>query len=69
MNIMNIYDWVSDQIGSGEPARLFAGHVPVWSEMAVRAAVLRALKSYDEERKLVSEENGSFWPDGLEQAG
>ena len=30
-------------MGTGEPAGSFAKHVPVWSEMDVRAAILEAL--------------------------
>jgi len=45
------YEWISKQIGHGEPAQAFAGHVLVWSEMAVRAAVVRALKAHEAERQ------------------
>ena len=46
--MMDIYDWISEQIGEGEPAEDFAGHVRVWSEYAVRIAIIRALKNYKE---------------------
>jgi hypothetical protein len=43
----NVTDWIGDQLGEGEPAAKFAPHVHVWSEMAVRAAIVRALENYE----------------------
>jgi hypothetical protein len=38
---------MQELIGTGERADSFAGHVLVWSEMAVRAAVLRAVAAHE----------------------
>jgi len=38
-----VFNWVTEQMGKGERAGNFAQDVTVWSEYAVRAAILRAL--------------------------
>jgi hypothetical protein len=43
---IQVYDWVTEQIGEGEPAYMFADHIKVWSETAVRSAIMRALENY-----------------------
>ena len=43
-------DWIGQHIGQGESASLFAPNVKVWSEMAVRAAIMRALEGYEKGR-------------------
>lgn len=46
------------QFGTGEPAGNFAPHVLVWSEMAVRVAILRALQSGDARMREASRVTG-----------
>lgn len=47
----NIYDWITEQMGKGEPASKFAPCVRVWSEIAVRTAILGALNNYEKDRQ------------------
>lgn len=44
----NEIDWIGNQIGKGEPAKNFAPDALVWSEYAVRAAILRAINNYED---------------------
>lgn len=46
-----IFDWVTEQMGRGERAGNFNADVKVWSEYAIRAAILRALADYEKLRE------------------
>ena len=42
-----INDWIGEQMSDGEPAKRFSPETHVWSEMAVRSAIIRALHNYE----------------------
>lgn len=46
-----VFNWVTAQMGDGERAGNFSPEVKVWSEYAVRAAILRALADYEKHRE------------------
>ena len=49
MKDLEYYELCTKAMGRGEPARVFYRDVPVWSEMAVRAAILRAIQAVEAE--------------------
>jgi hypothetical protein len=57
MTDLEYYDLCTKAMGQGEPARVFGRDTQVWSAMAVRAAILRALEKKDAEIKRLKAKN------------